>query len=128
MLAAYDAGLAVDYLPWPGLKINIEKAIGILYTGDCARYVTGDKVRSFYDNILNGTESDHVTVDVWAWRVIAGRGATARSFNTDQYNEIAESYRRAASQVNLPPCQLQAITWLTAQRLEKYPAEQLTLF
>jgi hypothetical protein len=74
---------------------------------------TALKVRSFVANILGDT--DAVTVDVWAIRV-ATDGAEHAVRNDAQYREIADAYRTVAAEVGETPRDLQAITWVAAER------------
>lgn len=72
------------------------------------------KVRSFAANILG--DEDAVTVDVWAVRV-ATRGAESAVKNDGQYRAIADAYRTVAAEVGETPRDLQAITWVAAERI-----------
>lgn len=75
---------------------------------------TALKVRSFVANILGDT--DAVTVDVWAIRV-ATDGAQHAVRNDREYREIADAYRTVAAELGITPRDLQAITWVTAERI-----------
>lgn len=85
----------------------------------------GDKVRSFYRNILDPYGSDDVTVDRHAFDIAVGyetddrtRKALAtggRLGNPDgqagNYVRVADCYRRAARILGVRPHQVQAVTW-----------------
>jgi hypothetical protein len=72
------------------------------------------KVRSFVANIMGDTEA--VTVDVWAARV-----CTAGDWNdrmpAGRYRAMAQAFRIVAVEQGLAPRDLQAITWVTAERI-----------
>jgi len=70
------------------------------------------KVRAFVRAILG--DSSAVVVDVWAIRVAtAGRINAVREH---EYGPVVDAYRQAADIVGEEPRDLQAITWLVAQR------------
>lgn len=72
------------------------------------------KVRSF---VLNCTgDTDAVTVDIWALRV-AYVGEHSGQVTEREYDMLAQAYRNVAARVNETPRDLQAITWVVAQRL-----------
>lgn len=72
------------------------------------------KVRSFVANICG--DVDAVTVDVWAIRVATdGRESTVK--NAAVYRAVADAYRAVAADVGLTPRELQAVTWVTAERI-----------
>lgn len=91
--------------------VNQRRAWAILTTGD-AWTSAAPKVRAFVSAILGDRQS--VVVDVWAIRV-ASRGALDRVSNAD-YGLVARAYRLAAATLGESPRDLQAITWLTAER------------
>src|SRR5262245_59142191 len=62
-----------DQLDAPrGLSRSTDKARAIVQTGDPS-LLTGQKVRSFADNIADPAQSDAVTIDAWAAGVAMGR-------------------------------------------------------
>jgi hypothetical protein len=73
------------------------------------------KVRSFVANILGDTEA--VTVDVWAIRVAQGGEYDGGSIAAGRYRAMADAYRLVAPRHGLAPCELQAVTWVTADRI-----------
>jgi hypothetical protein len=79
--------------------------------------IKGDKVCSFYANILNPNLPDIVTVDSHAIGVWLGSRATGQSAKGDAYQTIQQAYIDTANGLGLIPCQLQAITWLTYRRI-----------
>lgn len=72
------------------------------------------KVRSFVANI--GGDPDAVTVDVWALRV-ATDGAESSVKSDRQYRDVADAYRTVAAEIGCTPRDLQAITWVAAERI-----------
>lgn len=72
------------------------------------------KVRSFVANICG--DVDAVTVDVWAIRVATG-GACSTVKNAGVYRDVAAAYRTVAAELGFSPRDLQAITWIVAERI-----------
>lgn len=72
------------------------------------------KVRSFVRNCTGDT--DAVTLDVWALRV-AYMGEHSGQVREREYTLLSDAYRNVAMRVNETPRDVQAITWVVAQRL-----------
>lgn len=72
------------------------------------------KVRSFVANICG--DPNAVTVDVWAVRV-ATNGAESEVRTDAHYRAIAGAYQAVAAELGIAPRDLQAITWLVAERI-----------
>lgn len=111
----------------PGLGLGRRKAQRIL-AGESPSVVlappansptSGQKVRSFYVNILNPDDPVSVTVDQHAWCITKGRYSTEKPplDRVGEYERVAEVYRRAGAIMELLPSQVQAITWTTWRRL-----------
>lgn len=122
-------GTLADLDAVPPLRIthvNRAKAWAILTTGDLTALGNGQKTRAFADNILNPTTSQAVTIDSWAYRIAAGMIGKSRvveeTLRGKLYDAVAEAYVTAAADYGLLPLELQAITWVTAHRLEGWPA------
>lgn len=81
----------------------------------------GNKVRSFYDNILNPEHSNNVTVDTHAIRGAFDSTAVTRKqlrwvFETiTGYNTLVTAYQQVAEEVGLVPNQVQATVWLAVK-------------
>lgn len=103
----------------------IRKARRIIDGEDPLDVLGGDKVRSFYRNILDPWGSDDVTVDRHAFDIAAGRVTDdlarkaletgGRKGNRDgqagNYVRVADCYRRAADILGVSPHMVQAVTW-----------------
>ena len=104
---------------------NRAKAWTILTTGDLEAIGNGQKTRAFADNILNFKTSRAVTIDSWAYRIAAGMIGVTNvvpvALRGKLYDDVAESYSGVADRYGLLPLELQAITWVTAHRLENKP-------
>lgn len=104
-------------------KANKRKALAILYDkGSPADFLGDAKVAAFYENIVNPTSADRVTIDRHAIRIAINWFMTAEEAiyyaNTPKkYERIEAAYKVAAEAAGLQPSQLQAITWLTYRRL-----------
>ena len=75
------------------------------------------KTACFYDNIIN-PDSKRVTIDRHAIKVYHGAkypGGVDVSLN--KYLMVEKSFVETANEINIIPCNLQAITWLTYKRL-----------
>lgn len=70
------------------------------------------KVRAFVSAILGDAHA--VVVDVWAIRVATGGALDA--VRPGEYGRVAAAYQDAAAIVGIAPRDVQAITWLVAQR------------
>lgn len=86
----------------------------------------GQKVLSFYHNILDPHDASHVTIDRHAYCLAHGLTSTrngAASIDVrvtpKRYNELAESYKALSRAIGLLPNQLQAITWLAWKRINE---------
>jgi len=115
VLAAWRDGISPDALRTYAFTFAKCKAFEIL-RGD--GWVNGPKVSAFADNILY-PYSRSVTVDTWAYRVAVGdvNAPAPTNLRYGKYDRIAHAYLEAANEVGLFPYQLQAITWLTIQRI-----------
>lgn len=89
-----------------------EKALGVLAGRHELTPKTGRKTFNFMHNIIDPTNPDFVTIDRHAWRVLTGeQNAGAVQINPRQYSLAELVYKTLARQVNLVPCELQAIAW-----------------
>lgn len=95
-------------------KSNDDKARRIVQTGDTS-ILSGPKVTSFYQNILEPDHPDVVVVDTWAWRIWADK-RTTKTIDKRLYWRVAADYREAARIAGITPSRLQAITWEYARR------------
>jgi hypothetical protein len=91
----------------------------------------GPKTRAFYQNILDPTNPEPVTVDghmvgVWEGRRMTMKEATTSRF---RYADVAQGVRDVAAELALVPCQAQAICWFTWKRIHAVVySPQLSLF
>ena len=93
---------------------NVAKAERILADNDPLDVLGGNKVRSFYVNILSSGNDESVTVDGHAFNAALGiRQPIAKAIVTDRrYRIIAKAYRNAATKRGITPPAMQAIVWL----------------
>ena len=100
---------------------NNNKALRILGGEHPLDVLGGQKVLSFYHNILNPDATDHVTIDRHAHDIAVGKpfgqkgdqkanlGISAKG----RYDHFKEAYANAAEQSGIKiPNQLQAMTWV----------------
>jgi hypothetical protein len=124
-IKAYTSGARGNHLPIVGTygQRNIKKAISILEGKEPLEILGGNKVRSFYANILDPKRSE-VTIDRHAKglaiRSNSIKGATAEEdaiVTNAEYPFYAKHYVKLAERLGLIPNQLQAICWVTWRRL-----------
>lgn len=102
------------------LPDSVGKAIDIARGAAIDDELTGDKVRSFYTNLINPGHTDAVTVDTWMARIALGD----KMSDTDLqqflakpagYDYVAEQIREQARAAGVVPQQYQAVTWVQAR-------------
>jgi len=85
--------------------------------GDILSRLNGQKIRSFYSNIIG---LDEVTVDGHALNIARGyrEGLTSDKTNIGKklYKELQEAYVKAAKRAGVAPHEMQAITWTVWKR------------
>lgn len=104
---------------------NIRKAIRILEGEPPMHVLGGNKVRSFYMNIVSPLNSLEVTIDRHA-KGLAVRSNSIKGATTEEdaivtnaeYPYYAKHYVKLAERLGLIPHQLQAICWVTWRRLK----------
>lgn len=97
---------------------SVRAADRILAGEDPLDVLKGDKVRSFYLNIMGDT--DAVTVDRHALEVYLGKRFADKdrpSIGKRLYREASDAYREAADIAGDTPRDVQAITWLVWRRI-----------
>lgn len=97
-----------------GFKRNTEKAWRILDGEAPLTVLGGDKVRSFYRNILGCEHS--VTVDRWAVRIALGDPQHDGKVPAGQYEPMAQAFRNVAERLGIGANVLQAATWVWIRR------------
>lgn len=107
---AGEQGMSVTYK-------RREDALRILDGADPAE-ILGQKTWAFYCNILG--DSEEVTVDVWATKIVMGDPNLYDSPSRPAYSRIADAYRDAADAIGISPRALQAATWVAYRKLYGY--------
>lgn len=129
LVKVFTCGGDCDALKVSTFGKNKDKAIAILKGADPLDVLGGNKVRAFYQCILN---EDAVCVDGHAYSVWLGqRVPTTKtpSISDKLYDKIASDYRLATEEINRItgdfywPCQIQAITWVAWRNLIKNTKE-----
>lgn len=105
--------------------VNLAKAWKILETGNLDAIGQGPKTRAFADNILYPKSSRLVTVDSWAYRIWAGMVGQSDevpvTIRGKVYEQVAQAYIDVSQDWGLLPLECQAITWVTAHRIDGKP-------
>lgn len=103
-----------------GLRGNVVKAQRILAGEHPDVVLGGNKVRSFFDNILRPEESTAVTIDRHAWDIADGDVGDDKSRKALErkgvYQALCDAYIDAAAEVGLAPHVVQAVTWVAWRR------------
>lgn len=105
----------ISGIPCNVTKAALVKALWILQGYDA---LTGEKVLSFYENLIRFADSSKVTVDshaVLAWMGI--HEAVAATFDYRFYSVISADYARLAEIMHVSPLEAQAIVWIVRRRL-----------
>lgn len=105
LIKAYKLGLPKDSISSHTFKLNVTKALESL-SGENPRF--GQKTQSFYNCIVDSQTGD-VCIDVWAARAV---GYKKRVIYPRVYREIQAKYKKAATELEIPPHVLQATVWL----------------
>jgi len=98
-----------------------ERAWNFLEGANFLEETKGPKIKSFYQNIVDPTNPEPVTVDghivsAWHGKHIGMKAAAVGNF---PYKEIAADIRALAALMRLVPCQVQGIIWFTWKRINK---------
>jgi hypothetical protein len=119
VIAAYKRH---DPLPLVGSygRKNVRKCELILRGRPVMSVLGGDKVISFYHNILDPLSPQFVTIDRHAYDALQGsRTPEDKRFDIKhkRYRDAESAYTSVAASLDLLPSQLQAIVWLVWRRL-----------
>jgi hypothetical protein len=98
-----------------GLGVSIQKAQDIRNGKDPDDVVTANKTNSFYHNILDPKNDDHVTIDRHAVALAIGpssRYDIGSLDNVGHYQAFVDAYKEAAQQMGMRPHEMQSTTWL----------------
>lgn len=111
--ANYDKAAAI--LDGSGTRADILKVLGGPKYARNAQ--TWNKTMNFYSNIIDPADPRYVTMDRHAISIAVGKplgsDAGAKMLDYLKYEKIAEAYRVAAKDLNIPITNdLQAVTWL----------------
>ena len=98
-------------------RSNANKAWKILQGTDPYKLMspkTGPKTFAFWHNILDPSQSDHVTIDRHAYCIALGEKTTRQyAIKASAYALVSELYKTVAQQLGIIPNQLQATVWLS---------------
>jgi len=105
---------------------NKRKALYIADGADPLDQIRAKKTRNFFLNVDNPIDREPVTIDghmINIWRGWRERLVGLRS-TPALYDEIADGVRRTAAGLDLIPCELQAILWITWRRIHGIKTSQ----
>lgn len=110
-----------------GLGKNVEKAIAIYNGADPLDILGGDKVRAFYQTILDPQGDIDPVIDRHAFDIAVGertdekrRGILSRK---GVYHDFAMAYREAAKIAGIGSAQMQAVTWIAWRNIHGIEAD-----
>jgi len=120
-LSAMDAAKSIGM----ALSVNVCMAVRIARGESIATTLTGIKRRSFFNNIVDPTNSDSVTVDTWMLMAFVNTTGTDKKTALKYieaceksldgtgagYYVISDSVRQVAKRMDLKPHQVQALYW-----------------
>lgn len=122
LISAWKQGLRGTDLPKVGTygQANRDKASNILSGIDPLSVLGGQKVQSFYRNILNPDSNIAVTIDRHAKSAALGVSLADSEINigAPEYRSLSRQYLVAASKVGLLGNEFQAIVWVVWRRLK----------
>ena len=122
VIDGFNAGLPHDELPsCMAYKANRLKGYHVLNSSNRSaaimKVLRGPKVSAFFDNIMGG---DSVTIDGHARNIAYAERvnlkADAANISKKEYTALADAYRKAAAQIGIKACDLQAVTWTVWRR------------
>lgn len=125
LLAAHREGRLADFIgEGYQRQVDIAKEMLVRFyeAGDWAGLLSGPKVTSFANCILNYSRPQLPVVDVHSYSAAVGQRYTVTSMPTIHGNtlwNIRRAYTEAAAERGFLPQELQAVTWLTWRRLGK---------
>lgn len=94
------------------LKAGLSKARRILAGEDPWAVLNSQKVRAFFECIRDQGQTDMVCVDRHALSIWYGFPITDTRIGAPMYRKIADAYRQAAIEAEMPAAILQATTWV----------------
>ena len=98
-----------------------EKAVSILSNNDNKQYIEntlgGLKTINFFNNIYNPSNEESVTID--RHHLYISTGMDVQTCTVKQYLFIKKHTIMFSKSVNLIPCNLQAVLWVTWKRMKK---------
>ena len=101
-----------------GYGANISKARVILNGAPPTEVLGGNKVRSFFSNIMSAGEDDRdITIDTWALRIACNNVKYQGSITDKQYARLRTAYQQVADNFGILATELQAITWVHVRSL-----------
>lgn len=114
-----DGGLSGGTFRHAVVKVN---RLLVDWVEDISGEVTGPKVRSFWQGIVTGGDTDVVTIDRHAYDVAIGKRLTddERVIGIGMYRSCERAYIRAARARGMSAAQVQAITWTVWRNRYKY--------
>lgn len=106
-------------------KVMTKKAQAILNSDGqidtISNILQGNKITSFFLNIVNPYSDNGVTIDRHAVSLAVGRDlqGDALQMSLNQYNFFVNCYRIAAKKLDVRPLQVQAVTWVEWRKFKK---------
>lgn len=111
----------------PAYGANVKKGKQILFGEDPLDVLGGQKVRSFYRNIIScGNNCSSVTIDRWAVKVAIGKHAWNEELSAPtpkHYERLEDAYKQVSRDLGIPVTELQAITWCHIKHQVRHPVD-----
>lgn len=110
-----------------GLSGNVAKAVKIYNGAEPLDVLKGNKVRAFYETILNPQGDVIPVIDRHAFDIAVGeRTSDKRRGILDRkgvYEQFANAYREAAKVAGIGSAQMQAVTWIAWRNIHGIDAD-----
>ena len=106
--------MVLGLAPKHGLGLGVRRAYAVLDGADVRSTIGGQKVKAFFHNLRHPMDGDHVTIDVWMAK-LGGLESDKALERKGAYQALAEGVKRAANDLGLIACQVQAIAWIVTR-------------
>lgn len=109
-----DSGIHTSTCTQKALRIKFCASEGQINEQMVLDILNGEKIKSFFINILHPEKVEHVTIDRHAYSIAVGRKMTDRDMKLTkkQYTYYADIYRELAKELGVSPSLLQSATWV----------------
>lgn len=116
-----NKSLAIDFLIlkkyYGHTELFNKKAYDIIYGANIEKTLNGQKIISFYNNILNPSNLSYITIDRHAVNIALNEKKYSGSINYEFFKTV---YIKAANELNINVLLLQSATWQSWRSKNQY--------